>query len=376
MYTLSDQQIDFILNDIKTRGVEMEDLQLNLLDHICCIIERELPTDGDFEQFYQDTIPRFFRKELREIEEETVLLLTFKNYFAMKNVMIKSGFIAAVLLIIGVFFKLMHWPGASVLFVLGTGVLSVVFLPLVFILKTKDNSDSRDKLVLGLGTLVGIFLCWATLFKVMHWSGGNGLLWFIPIGISAFLLIPVYFFTGIRNPDIRINTIVTTVMLLGGTGLLFSLVNIQPSINNVQMKMNSYVQNEELLKKLKNRFTASDEALTADINNTAEQIKALLLENTIGQTTLSKNFRDQKIRMRDGVLSDSFINKEKGRQLFEHLKEVTLKYNERQTQEKRIPTDLFQTENMGAYNIYAFLNTVVQLQMHVLTNEPALDTAR
>ena len=42
MYALSDQQIDFILNDIKIRGVETEDLQLNLLDHICCIIECEL----------------------------------------------------------------------------------------------------------------------------------------------------------------------------------------------------------------------------------------------------------------------------------------------------------------------------------------------
>jgi hypothetical protein len=76
MYTLTDEQIDFILTDIKQRGVEMEDLQLNLLDHICCIIEQDLSPGSDFESFYRKTIPRFFKKELREIEEETLYLLT------------------------------------------------------------------------------------------------------------------------------------------------------------------------------------------------------------------------------------------------------------------------------------------------------------
>ena len=42
MYRLNDQQIDYILSDIGARGVEMESLQLNLLDHICCIVERDL----------------------------------------------------------------------------------------------------------------------------------------------------------------------------------------------------------------------------------------------------------------------------------------------------------------------------------------------
>jgi len=39
MYRISDTQIDFILNDIRARGVEMESLQQNLLDHICYIIK-------------------------------------------------------------------------------------------------------------------------------------------------------------------------------------------------------------------------------------------------------------------------------------------------------------------------------------------------
>lgn len=371
MYTLSEQQIDFILNDIKTRGVEMEDLQLNLLDHICCIIEGELQEDGDFEEFYQRTIPRFFRKDLKEIEEETILLLTFKNYFAMKNVMIKTGFISVILLILGAFFKVMHWPGASISFVLGIGMLSIVFLPLVFILKTKDNGTSRDKLVLGLGTLIGIFLCWATLFKVMHWPGGYGVLWFAAIGLSAFFLIPVYFFTGIRNPDIRMNTIVTTVVLLGGTGLLFSLVNIQPSSKYIQLKMHSYVQSEALLKKLQHRYPSHD-LLAADVNHAAGEIKALVLKNVTGKTSIPADFKEQKMVGMDGNLGDGFMDKEKGMKLFYQLKTAVTRYNADPSlsPENKLPTDLFQMEeNIGSYNVYAFLNAVVQLQLYLATNE-------
>ena len=82
MYCLSDKQIEYILNDIRRNGVEMEDLQLNLLDHICCIIEQNLEENGDFENFYSATLKTFYKKELREIEEETKTLLTFKNYYS------------------------------------------------------------------------------------------------------------------------------------------------------------------------------------------------------------------------------------------------------------------------------------------------------
>lgn len=87
MYLVSDEQIEFILDDIKKRGIEMEDLQLNLLDHICCILEKELNEDDDFNKKYNETIKQFFKSELSEIEEETKLLIRFKNYYQMKRLL-------------------------------------------------------------------------------------------------------------------------------------------------------------------------------------------------------------------------------------------------------------------------------------------------
>ena len=112
MYKVSDQQIEYILNDIRRNGVDTEDLQLNLLDHICCIIEQELDENGDFEQFYFALIKKFYKKELKEIEEETQSLLTYKNYYAMKKTMIISGVTSVSLLTMGIILKFLYQPRA------------------------------------------------------------------------------------------------------------------------------------------------------------------------------------------------------------------------------------------------------------------------
>src|SRR5690349_18435347 len=96
MYCITDKQVDYILDDIRRNGIEMEDLQLNLLDHICCIIEQQLEEDGDFERFYHATVRQFYKHDLHEIEEETINLLTFKNFYQMKKFMLMSGLFSAV----------------------------------------------------------------------------------------------------------------------------------------------------------------------------------------------------------------------------------------------------------------------------------------
>lgn len=242
MYLLNDRQVDFILNDIRARGVDMEDLQYNLLDHICCIIEQNLEPDGNFEDFYQKTIPKFYKHGLWEVEEETILLLTFKHYYAMKKIMFASGLTASLLMIAGITFKFMHWPGASVMLVLSIPVISLVFLPLFFILKAREKQDTRDKVMMGVGAIPAIFIAMGILFKVMHWPGAN-LLGGIAIAIMA-VFIPVYFFTGIRKPEKKADTIVSTVLMVVGTGLFLTLLNTRPS-NSIEHT--SMLADEDLL---------------------------------------------------------------------------------------------------------------------------------
>jgi len=271
VYNLSEQQIEYILNDIRRNGVEMEDLQLNLLDHICCIIEQNLKEGDDFEDFYQKTVKQFCKHELWEIEEETIILLTIKNYYVMKKSMIISGTISVTALLFGAFFKIMYWPGSAVLLLLGIVTLSFVFLPLMFLLKVKEPTTTQSKAVIGVGTLLGILLCVSTLFKVMHWPGGN-VLWLVSIGCSIFLFIPLYFFTGIRKPETKANTIVTTIMLVGATGMLFTLTSLR---SMTMLDYANFYANQDIVATrdyLTEENDISHQKLLADSANTKKEI--------------------------------------------------------------------------------------------------------
>ncbi len=85
MYCLSDQEVDFILKDIVARGIITEDLQYNLLDHICIIIEQNLGQNGDFKEFYSSVIKTFYRYDLSEIEEETRILSAYKHHLVFNR---------------------------------------------------------------------------------------------------------------------------------------------------------------------------------------------------------------------------------------------------------------------------------------------------
>ena len=284
MVELSKQQVQFILKDIHQNGIQNEDLALNLLDHICCILEEELEDNHSFETHYPSVFKRFFKKEMAEIEEETQLLLTFQNYYAMKNVMIKSGFISSILFLIGAILKIAHLPGAAFLLLLAATVFSLVFLPIFFVFKTK-NSSSGTKLIMGSGVLFGILFCIGTLFKVMHWPGAN-LLWEIGLTDLFFLFLPVYFFKGIRNEETKTNTILTSVMILMMGGMLFTLTNlkftskitdaIDQNVNYMQHIQSQYVIIPKVNTAKDSLCLATKELiskLTIELTNTASKIE-------------------------------------------------------------------------------------------------------
>ena len=138
----------------------------------------------------------------------------------MKKIMILSGTFSAVALSIGIILKYMHQPGASLLITLGIGAASLLFLPVMFMLKIKEQQKTRDKILLGLGSLSAITIALGILFKIMHWPYANMLGLASPIVLGCVYL-PLYFFTGIRHAETKVNTIVTSVLIILGCGLFF-----------------------------------------------------------------------------------------------------------------------------------------------------------
>ncbi len=376
MYCISDQQIDYILNDIRRNGVEMEDLQLNLLDHVCCIIEQNLKEGDDFELFYRSVITQFYKKELREIEEETINLLTFKNYYSMRKFMFVSGALSAAAFIIGSILKVLHLPGAAVILVLGFAILSFVFLPLLFILKIRETNTARDKLILGLGTCLGMLYCLAMLFKIMHWPGAN-IMWVSMLVIALTIFIPVYFFTGIRNPETKVNTIVSTVLLVGAFGIQLSLTNIYGKKSDTA---HTYLQNEQLLEMMQHRGSYamqqvnSTDKLATDIDRNCKELKEIVLQKTIGQPTLPANYLNIA-NFPELRLGNSFENNQAGFKRMMDLKQNVTNYNN-VTSNKKIPVAWSILEaspsQWSNYDNISMLNDITQIQMYLAANQNKL----
>lgn len=228
MHKVTDDEVDFILDDIGKRGVTTEDVKYNILDHVCCIIENEMSEEMNFNEFYRHTIARFYRKELGEIEEETQQLLTFKHFYAMKKTLKISGVTSIILILFGVIFKAMHWPGAGMGIVLGLSFFSLVFIPLNIVLKFKDNKEKSHPLILTIGMLTASVATIGVLFKIMHWPFAN-ILMFSSLLVFMIVFIPIYFIINYRNPDTKFNAIINTTFMIGAAGMLFALIDLRPS---------------------------------------------------------------------------------------------------------------------------------------------------
>lgn len=290
MYVLTDEQIAFILNDIRRNGIELEELQLDLLDHICCVIETELTTENNFEEVYRSILPRFYKRSLREIEEETQLLLTFKNYYAMKKIMIISGTFSAFTVLIGSLFKVMHWPGAAMLFVLAIALFSFIFLPILSVIRIKEHTKTNDKIVIIAAAIFGSAISLAILFKVMHWPFAT-LLWTSALAILFFIFLPIYFFSGIRNPETKTNTIVSSILILIAGGLLFLITNLRGSHAFDEAISNADEQLIENYQLLSQKNPSDTVAIHPTINEKATELCLVIeaLKQALVKTVVPQN---------------------------------------------------------------------------------------
>jgi hypothetical protein len=387
MYCLSPQQIDYILNDIRARGVKLESLQLNLLDHVCCIVEQNLEADGNFEEFYKATIKTFYKDELREIEVETINLLTFKNYYAMKKIMIASGTISAILLSTGILFKFQQWPGASMLLVVGIASFSLLFLPLVFTLKAKEERNAKDKLIAGLGTLAAILLSMGILFKIMHWPGAN-VMGIGALGIMGLVFLPVYFFTGIRSAETKVNTIVSSIIIVACCGLFLALVR-SPAGSQKQRIADThcFVKTEQLFKteqqltqlELKNKTTdPAHAALSGKIVSLCQDLKTHLLEGETGLKNLDADFESKNTLIGDGPVENSFPEGTPVGAKLKELQQTVEQYNAAAKLSTAgikpiaVKATILETSNE---RVLAALNDFISIQIAVLQNQRQLASA-
>lgn len=138
--TLSDEQIEYIETNLTFYGVAEGTLKEDLTDHICTYIEQSEHTD--FETAYKEAIQNFGgHYAMSSIQRQTLFATTLKKQKIRTGILYTIGFIAVFSISTGFIFKIMHWPGASVITLSGFMLLNLVVLPLFFYDKYKSRNN-------------------------------------------------------------------------------------------------------------------------------------------------------------------------------------------------------------------------------------------
>ena len=258
-------------------------------------------------------------------------------------------------------------------------LMCFIFLPLFFLLKKNETTESRDKTILAIGTINGILFLISSLFKLMHWPG-NSFLWFVTMGMMGFVFIPLYFFNGIKKPESKTNTITTTLILIIVTGFFFALTNIKSSKYQYISMTYNYLQNEELLtrmKHVKNDSVLKNNELVVlsnDIDNMCHNIKGMVINLELGQTTVPTDFESKNLWLEVCGLSGEFYPESSGFNLLVDLEKKIKTYNSLIKDEvKQIPINhslsAITSEKIGLYSNYNLLSILTQIQLFVLQNQ-------
>jgi len=222
MAELNDREIEILNREIDKQGLTYTQLQKELLDHLCCDIEAKMDEGLEFLKAFEEVQSRLENNRIQEIQEETLLLINQK-YRMMKKFMYVLGTIAPSLLIVGAIFKLQHWPGASILIVLGSFLLAAVYLPVFAMVSMRDTRKREKKVNKTLyivGVITGFIFITGVLFKIMHWPGANvALLSSVILTVAVF--IPILVTHSLKDKENQVQNFSILIFVLS-----FMAVNI------------------------------------------------------------------------------------------------------------------------------------------------------
>lgn len=370
MSVIRDQHINFILQDLHRRGIVREDLRDNLLDHLCCLLEAEEWEEDAFGKTYERIIRRFYKHRLSELEEETTNLLTYKNYYAMKKVMILSGVSATLVLSAGIVLKFMHMPGAAAGIVTGTLLFSLIFLPLMLVLRLREKKAMTERVMVSLSAITGILISMGILFKLMHWPMAN-ILGLSSVGILVFLFLPVYLVTGLRNPDTRLNTIVSSVLIVCGSALFLSLAR-PPYATRVQYIRNTeqFIRSQRILETEARQITvessAANEELTR-VRTLCSSLRSAIVQFETGLPSLGDDYLKKEAFISDELITP-VLNERDHADQYASLKQAVASYNGKLSNDMQpLPVKATLLENPKVPSLVA-LNDLTQIEMIALQN--------
>ena len=195
MELLSEHQVAEVEKRV-TSVLSVRSLADDLLDHFCCYIEAQMQGGKSFEEAFAQAYASISPNGTEEIENERLFLLTFNQRKNMKKLFYSLGFVAVFCISTGMLLRHLHLQDYSGGFMLvGNLTLLLGVLPLIAYvgIQTANALSSFEKVRIVTGVISGALICTGMSFKVLHYPGANML---FVVGMLLFnaVFLPMFFY--------------------------------------------------------------------------------------------------------------------------------------------------------------------------------------
>jgi hypothetical protein len=241
----------------------------------------------------------------------------------MKTLIKILGSITLFFIAIGTLFKLQHWPGASIMLLIGNMTIIIGFLPTYFGMRLYNSQKKIETLYNMIGLISLMMLFTGALFKINHWPGASVMLIFGTI-LFALLALPLFIFSSVKDPDKKTTEISAIVFIGVFLSFFFILIALKPSKNNLlayNTLNKQYLQSNLLLNEINKKYNTSlinknkTRQGLASINSKADSMKQFIRETkqqlikaADGPDDIeSKMNNPEKINAKDNIDIPTFI---------------------------------------------------------------------
>jgi hypothetical protein len=176
-------------SSVLKNGIEPE-----ILDHVCCMIEETCKIgETSFEQALADAIILVCPNGVSEIEIEKSFLLNYK-LLTMKKAVFFSGYIATTCIVLGLVLKTFHWNGGWTFLLAGFGILLLYsLLWFSYSLAGFAQKPVHEKVQIVSGAGAAAIIAIGGTFKLLHYPYAD-ILTVIGVVLLVVVFFPVFFY--------------------------------------------------------------------------------------------------------------------------------------------------------------------------------------
>jgi hypothetical protein len=259
----------------------------------------------------------------KNIQHQTLLSTNLK-FQKMKKIMIVLGSLSALFLSAGSILKLFHLPLASVLLLLGAAIAVLGFFPLFFYTSYKEQVSKKNILLSVTGYFTISLLIIGVLFRVQHWPGSDIAL-LIGQLLLFLLFLPLYLVNAYKKAnETKTNFLYVLLIFSIGFGVIFMVSATRISKNLIE-KFDTINNNATSISKI---FTQKNDSLLinlqeketyTEIKPDIDKLQALALE-------LDKQIETIKTELKNITNSDS-VEEIKHKESYRAFRKAMLKNN-------------------------------------------------